>query len=183
FNIKIGCTATSDFNGVTTFEAGLTQVYSNASYASDTGWNTHTLNAAYEWDGLSNLIVEVCFDNNNWTNSDEVAQTNMPNQMTLADWADNASGCTLNTPNGFNERPDITITHCPTIPDPTAFTYSWLPNTEITTANIQNPYLHPEVPTTYEVTVSDLTGSCSDTDTIHIQVQCPTCDQPGITIV
>ena len=183
FNIKMGCTATSDFNGITTFEAGLSQVYSNASYASVLGWNIHTLDAAYEWDGLSNLIVEVCFDNSSWTSTDAVAQTNMPNQMTLADWTDGAAGCTLNTPNAYNERPDIAITHCPTIPDPAAFTYSWVPNTEITTANIQNPYLHPEVPTTYEVTVSDLTGSCFDTDTIHIQVQCPTCDQPGITLI
>ncbi|MGB0882950.1 MAG: gliding motility-associated C-terminal domain-containing protein, partial [Vicingaceae bacterium] len=52
-----------------------------------------------------------------------------------------------------------------------------------TTANIQNPYLHPTVPTTYSVIVSDITGSCSDTSSIDITVQCPTCDQPGITLI
>ncbi|MDB4534245.1 gliding motility-associated C-terminal domain-containing protein [Vicingaceae bacterium] len=187
YQIKMGCTATNDLNA---WENGLTPVFGSPITPQNVtvavGWNTHTLDVAYEWDGISNLVVEICYDNlaTTFTNNSITPWTTTA--FTSSRWyrSDGTAACptTLNTGTG-NDRPITRFTHCPTVPDPTAFTYEWTPNTEITTANIQNPYLHPIVPTTYEVKVSDLTGSCFDTDTINIQVQCPTCDQPGITII
>jgi hypothetical protein len=38
------------------------QVWFNASYLPTDGWNTHTFNDPYYWDGVSNLIVQICTD-------------------------------------------------------------------------------------------------------------------------
>ncbi|MFB0924416.1 MAG: PKD domain-containing protein, partial [Vicingaceae bacterium] len=176
FNIKMGCTASNDFNGATQFEAGLAQVYSNASYISDTGWNTHVLTNAYEWDGTSNLIVEVCFDNSAYTNTDDVAQTTTAQPLTLKEYRDFSpnGGCNLDgTSFAFSSevnRPNIRLTHCPTIADPTDYTFTWTPSVSLDDSTIQTPIATPSISTDYIVTVSDLSGLCSASDTIPVTV-------------
>lgn len=61
YSIKMKQTTSTALS--TTWETGLTQVYTNVQYASITGWNLHTFTTPFVWDGVSNLIVEVCFDN------------------------------------------------------------------------------------------------------------------------
>jgi gliding motility-associated-like protein len=174
--IKMGCTSQNDFVTSNVFVTGLTQVYTNPSYTSVAGWNTHVLNTAYEWDGTSNLIVEVCFDNSSWTSTDRVQQTNTTVARTLYDYTDVAVGCTLNTPYTPSvNRPNIRFTQCPTVPNPSAYTYLWTPNVNIITSTMQNPTVFPSQPTTYVVTVTDTAGGCTDTDSITITVLCGTC--------
>lgn len=180
--IKMGCTALSDFNANPQFVAGLAQVYTNAAYNTTAGWNIHVLDNAYEWDGISNLIVEVCFDNNSWTSTDDVAQTTTPVNRTLVDFTDGAVGCTLNTPTTSLDRPNIRFTHCPTIPDPNAYSYLWTPNTYIATNTMQNPTVFPQQSTTYHVTVTDTSGGCTDTDSIIVDVTCNSCYPPLPTV-
>ncbi|MFC2100635.1 GEVED domain-containing protein [Bacteroidota bacterium] len=45
------------------WETGLTQVFTTTQYQTVTGWNTHTFQIPFVWDGTSNLLIEVCFDN------------------------------------------------------------------------------------------------------------------------
>ena len=52
-----------------TFETGLTTVYSQASYTEIAGFNTHTFSTPFYWDGTSNLLVETCFNNTAYTNN------------------------------------------------------------------------------------------------------------------
>ncbi len=176
FTIKMGCTSTTDFTGATQFEAGLAQVYNNPSFNPAVGWNIHTLDNAYEWNGTSNLIVEVCFDNTAWTSTDQVIQTATAAPLTLYEFTDGDVGCNLNNIGGFTNfqtdinRPNIQLTHCPTTPDPTDFLYSWTPGATLSDSLIQNPIASPEVSTDYIVTVSDLSGLCTDTDTIPVTV-------------
>ena len=47
------------------WQSGMTTVFSTAVYNANTGWNLHQLNPGFYWDGTSNIIVEVCFNNNN----------------------------------------------------------------------------------------------------------------------
>ncbi len=61
FTIKMANTTTTSLS--TSFLTGLTQVYTVASYTEVAGWNTHTFNSPFTWDGTSNLVIEVCFDN------------------------------------------------------------------------------------------------------------------------
>jgi gliding motility-associated-like protein len=166
----MGCTAIADFAGATQFEAGLVQVFNSPSYNSTAGLNTHTLDNAYEWDGVSNLIVEVCFDNNAYTSTDQVAQTATTVPLTLAQWQDGASGCTLNNPTAYTERPNITLTQCPTTPDPTIYSYVWSPTAGLSDSTIKNPLASPLTPTTYYVTVTDTLGGCFDMDSVYVSV-------------
>ncbi|MBK9401347.1 MAG: right-handed parallel beta-helix repeat-containing protein [Bacteroidetes bacterium] len=57
YTIKMGTTAATSLS---TYQAGLTQVYTVPTYQPVVGWNTHTLNTPFIWDGTSNLLVEVC---------------------------------------------------------------------------------------------------------------------------
>lgn len=61
FTIKLKNTTTSNLS--TSFESGLTQVYTIANYQTVTGWNNFNFSSPFVWDGVSNLLVEVCFDN------------------------------------------------------------------------------------------------------------------------
>ena len=63
FSIKIGCTSQTELT--LSFEQGLTQVFSPQDISVSLGWNSFQLNPGYMWDGFSNLIVEICFDNSN----------------------------------------------------------------------------------------------------------------------
>ena len=63
FQISMGCT---NANQITTMQTGLTQVYGPQSVNINTGWNNYTLTQPYDWDGVSNLVVEVCFNNSSF---------------------------------------------------------------------------------------------------------------------
>jgi hypothetical protein len=50
-------------NGSVSVLAGMTTVYSSASYSSIAGWNNFTLTTPFVWDGINNLGIEICQDN------------------------------------------------------------------------------------------------------------------------
>jgi hypothetical protein len=66
-NIKLG-TATVNFlvdaSGAVTQGTNMTVVKSLASYATTAGWDNFVFDKPYTWDGVSNLVVEVCYNNN-----------------------------------------------------------------------------------------------------------------------
>ncbi|UTW64258.1 T9SS type A sorting domain-containing protein [bacterium SCSIO 12741] len=62
FTIRMGCTSASAITGQS-FPTGLVEVYSPKSYTPQLGWNDHTLDNPYAWDGQSNLYVEICWEN------------------------------------------------------------------------------------------------------------------------
>jgi hypothetical protein len=54
----------------TTFETGLTQVYFNAAYTPSalTGFANNTINLTpFNWDGTSNIVIDICFNNAAYT--------------------------------------------------------------------------------------------------------------------
>lgn len=59
---------------------GLQVYYSAATETINaTGWHTFTLNEAFEWDGFSNIVVEICRSNETFGNSYKVESTlNLP---------------------------------------------------------------------------------------------------------
>jgi hypothetical protein len=63
--IKIGSTVhASLYNSTTEFplsDASFTTVYS-ANYTSSSGWNNFTFTTPFVWDGTSNIVVEICYD-------------------------------------------------------------------------------------------------------------------------
>ncbi|MFH0894004.1 MAG: GEVED domain-containing protein [Bacteroidota bacterium] len=65
YTIAIGHTSLTSLNNWVS--AGFTNVYSNSGYAVTIGWNTHTFSTPFVWDGVSNIVVEDCFENNTAT--------------------------------------------------------------------------------------------------------------------
>ena len=62
FNISMKPTTATTMTGL---QGGLSTVYSAASVTPTVGLNTYTFLAPFNWDGSSNVIVEVCWSNNN----------------------------------------------------------------------------------------------------------------------
>lgn len=113
--ISLKNTATSTFAS-TAFEAGTTSSYS-ASYSTVAGMNTFTLTTPFSWDGTSNLLVEICYDNatGNFSGAgDNVSAHAVSDMKGLWQRANAGTGCTLSA--GFNQfsasyvRPDLSIT-------------------------------------------------------------------------
>lgn len=64
YEIKIGHTSN---NSMTGFLGGLTTVYSVASFQPTVGKNLHTFQIPFVWDGMSNIVIEVCFTNGSYS--------------------------------------------------------------------------------------------------------------------
>ena len=65
FNIKLGKASVPYLvsnSGVVTQGTSMTVVKTLPTYNSVNGWNDFTFDAPYTWNGTSNLVVEVCFD-------------------------------------------------------------------------------------------------------------------------
>lgn len=62
--IKLGKSSVTNLvNGSVTVGSSMTTVMTTASYSTTAGWNNFIFDAPYTWDGTSNLVVEMCFDN------------------------------------------------------------------------------------------------------------------------
>lgn len=171
YTINMGCTNIT--NLTTTWETGLTQVFNPKTVNIVTGYNMHIFDVAYEWDGISNLVVEICFDNSAviYTNNSITPWTTTA--FTSSHWynIDSSPACPSTSAGSTStDRPVTRFTTCPTTPNPAAFTYSWTPTLGVSNPTIQNPVLSPGSTTTYLVTVTDPVGGCFDTDSINIIV-------------
>ena len=62
FSIKMKCTNATDLSANTMDSIGLSQVYFTPTQSITTGWNTHNFQTAYDWDGTSNILIDVCND-------------------------------------------------------------------------------------------------------------------------
>lgn len=110
FEIKMGNYSGTALTSFVT--AGMTSVFSTTSYTETLGWNTHTFQTPFQWDGVSNIIVEVCFNNfpNGFTNNAIVNQTGYGATRTIF-YISDTDGSLCTNPNGFvqqsNNRPNM----------------------------------------------------------------------------
>ncbi len=99
FNIAIG--QTSQTAAVSnTAVAGLTTVYNKSAQTVTTGINTYAFTSPFIWDGVSNLVVQVVYSNNNEggetsSGSVTVRTDTAAFTSTLAIYADNASAADI----------------------------------------------------------------------------------------
>ena len=62
FTIKLGQTAATSLSAFNT-TTPMTTVVGPVTYFDAVGWNTHNFTTNFNWNGLSNILVEVCFYN------------------------------------------------------------------------------------------------------------------------
>lgn len=92
FTIKIGHTSASSFGTATSFATStMTTVYS-ANYTPVSGWNTHTFGTGFNYNGTSNLIIDICWNNSSYTNDSKVYCTATADNKTLFYKGDVAAG-------------------------------------------------------------------------------------------
>ncbi len=107
-NMKIRMMHTS-LNTLTGFVQGNTVVFDTAMYYPVTGENLFTLQQPFYYDGYSNLLVEVCFDNNGWNSNSSFQYTPVGGSV-WARYCDNcAPGCNLTGGSAYSERPNLII--------------------------------------------------------------------------
>jgi gliding motility-associated-like protein len=173
FTIKMGCTNLSSLPS-TAFQAVTSVVYGPTAHTTTIGWNTFNLTTVYEWDGISNLIFEMCYNNTSWTNTDVLNKTTTTFASVVNDYEDPSAGCGLALPDAFVsqfERPNVRFQTCAVAANPASYSYLWTPATgSIANATVQNTTAQPMTTTTYTVTVTDIAGGCSSTDSVQVDV-------------
>ncbi|MFT4753590.1 MAG: gliding motility-associated-like protein [Salibacteraceae bacterium] len=181
YSMKIGCTTKLSMPGTLFETIGLINVFPAQQVNITTGWNMLQFAVPYVWDGSSNLIVEICFDNraqgatqNTFTRTREYKALTPGAQKFLATLelpSDTSEACTI--PLGYGGgtffRPDTRFTFCYGY-DPAAYEYTWWPNLNINDTSIQGPTVWPDTTTTYNVILADTFGVCADTTSIEISV-------------
>ena len=182
FTIKMGCTNITSFNSTTpVWASGLFTVFNAQTYNASMGWNSFPFTNAYEWDGISNIIIEVCFNNGppwpNYTTNLQTTQTATSYTSYQYSNSDNFDQCTSQTNlyswNTGNVHPDMQLHYCSIIPNPADFSFLW--TSFPTSGNIANPSgqfttVQPTQITDYQVTVTNIAGGCSTLDTVHVGV-------------
>lgn len=181
YTIKLGCISQPELGLF--FETNLTQVYDPKDYTVSLGWNDHQFDRAYNWDGISNLVVEVCFDNL----SDPTYTQNVSTLFSTTNYnanlffiSDITPACPATSPTGNNGLPNIRFSYCYMEPSLNDFSVVWSPATFLDNSSIFTPVVLPgSTDSTFSVVVTNVAGGCSDADTITVQFT--TLFQPQIT--
>lgn len=162
FEIKMGLTSLTN---LTTFQTGLTTVFTSPSYQPVTGWNTHVFPTSFQWDGISNIIVETCFNNSSFQNNASTTYTTTPFTSTIYYRADMAGVCNQTTVTTSSNRPNMRFTQYNPV------LYSWTPATNVNNSTIYNPIGTPVANsnTTFIVTVTDSLTGCPVVDSVTVQ--------------
>lgn len=167
YNIAI---ATTTLTAMTAFQTtGFTTHFSAASYTPALGANNHTFSTPFVWDGISNIIIETCFDNTatGFSNNVSVSQSTTPFTSSIWYRADNVTGlCGLTNITGtMAQRPNFSFDQ------PVSFTYSWGPATNLSSTSVANPTVTGLFNTTvYTLTLTNTTNGCVARDTINLVV-------------
>jgi gliding motility-associated-like protein len=170
FKIDMGCTSLAS---LTTWQSGLVNVYTPKNFTIAAGWNQHLFDAAFEWDGISNLIVEFCSDNtpDPYTNNSQSAYTTTSFISTIWYNTDGSAACPSTFVNGTSsDRPNLRFHNCTVAADPANYSYSWVPSATVANSTAQNTTGSPMATTTYTVTVTDIAGGCTASDSVQVDV-------------
>gem|GEM_PF-3596575 len=163
FKIDIGCTGQL-ING--TFNQNLINVFTPKNILLTTGINYYPLDYNYIWDGVSNLVIDVCFNNNVASSNSGVYVTNSTSGYYITDY--NTSACNSFSGTVNTIRPNTYFKFCPVIQN-NQFIYSWTPSSTINFDTVSNPIATPLLPTWYYVDVYDPTINCHITDSVWVQ--------------
>lgn len=107
FTLKMG--HTNEFEMVS-WASGLQPVYYAASYTDVNGWNEHQFQTPFTWNGVDNVVVEVCFNNNAFTLNAVTRYSNTPNPTTLYLRRDASGVCGDSLVTGFDfKRPNMQL--------------------------------------------------------------------------
>jgi gliding motility-associated-like protein len=181
FTIKLACVPYNSLplNSFDTTSA-LTTVYSNINYTSVLGLNLFSLNVPYNWDGVSNLLVDVSFDNgaNSFSGTDKVKKSKTPIGSRLNNWVGTNNNTIMATmpsyPSGVTIlidtlRPDFVFKGCTgNISSNNIYNWTSTPAGLSLTTNGNVATLYPTVTTTYTATTNNAGCTASQNFTVTV---------------
>jgi hypothetical protein len=170
--IKIGCTSE---DSLLDFEEGLTTVWGPAPFLPTIGFNEHLLSTPYDWDGVHNLVVQIC-------SRDSATSSGFASYLT--------SGSFLSFPATVFSESNLPFSPCELQHDPSLSslferpsirfgvcndgifpTYSWYPVVGLSDPFSPTPKAAPPTDTTYTVTVQLANGClCVLQEDVRVQV-------------
>ena len=159
FVVKVGTTGLTAFTDFVS-SAGYTTVYPAATYTHAVGVNVINFSTPYNWDGTSNIVVEVSHDGADALNNSQTYYTATPGNTVVWSTSGNAVGTTsvnrLNVVFTGNAAPAIQ-------------TISW--SDGVGTVGTTNPLsVSPTTTTTYTATITAAGCSVSPSPTVTVTV-------------
>jgi len=109
FKVKLQNTNLSSLSGFVS--TGWTICYDGTYTVPGTGWQYITLTTPFYWDGVNNLLIEICYNNSSYTQYSPVYATSNPNK-TWGQYSDLSSGdgCTQLTAGTVQtNRPNVCL--------------------------------------------------------------------------
>lgn len=176
YTINMGCT---NATALSTWIPGLFNVYTPKNYNVVTGWNSHPFDNAFEWDGISNVIVEICFTEgppySNYTNSCSSPYSTTSFVSCLYSYSDQMAMCPdlTNFIYTTSNRPNVKFYYCGGAPDSSRYTYDWFPPAGIINTQGQNTLAILPGQTQYYVIVTDTVSGCLDTAYFNVNATTP----------
>ncbi|MBK6543063.1 MAG: gliding motility-associated C-terminal domain-containing protein [Flavobacteriales bacterium] len=172
WSIQMGCTTLDSLDINDGFVSGLTQVFGPTDVNILAGWNSYVLNPGFNWDGVSNVVVEFCFSNypNGFTQNSPTFYTTTSYTSVIYNFTDGANLCDTVTPPFFNQgesnqRPNMRFRVCAGVNED-LLVYSWSPTDGLSDPNGPVTNVVPIVtPAVYTVTVGDPNLGCFGTAT------------------
>ncbi len=113
FTIKISHTTSSSFSSTSFLTgSGTVTVFSGNVAALSNQWNTHTFSTPFAYNGTSNLLIDICFNNSSFTADTPVRFTTTASNTALYKRQDVAAGgiCTTTTGTRSKSRPNVRFT-------------------------------------------------------------------------
>jgi len=167
YNVKIGSTTAG---ALSTFQTtGLTNVFGPASRTAATGINTITFSTPYNWDGVSNIVVDLRMTEFYGNANATTYYTTTSNNSVLYAYAtaSNPSFWSANpTATASTSRPNIIFDGQVVSYGSGSLGWSW--NNGGGSSNIVN--VNPSATTVYTVTATDPVTSCTATANVTINV-------------
>ena len=167
FTISMGHTTTTAMSGFIT--TGLSTVFMNPSYTVlPNQVNTHTFQTPFIWDGVSNIVIETCFNNAAYNGSQTIYYSTTSNVSCAYSYADAATVCSSPvTVYTSANRPNFIISQ------PLQATYSWSSsaNGGLASTNIINPNATPTgTAGLYSYILAATNAGCTWIDTVDVRV-------------
>ncbi len=92
FKIRMKHTTASKFSASTFDNSGWTLVYSGNRTISSTGWEAFALTTPFAYNGTSNLMVDVSFNNSDYADTGTVASTGVSGERSICNYSDSEMG-------------------------------------------------------------------------------------------
>lgn len=99
YSIKMGHTSSTALTAGTFLAPTFTTVYGASTYTSTLGANVFTFTTSFNWDGTSNVVIDICFDNDPtssgvlYSSNDVVTATTKSYLAAIGIYADNSTYC------------------------------------------------------------------------------------------